>query len=328
MSIGTATSSAAFIVSIVFLSSIVFAQGTQLGSGSTDFTVKPIQLLPPAFQDGDYCGNPKNPPTLNPNIALQSNPGFLNIRWNARDPGGIERTIGVDCWLNCPANATLLLGDPSVCNGYQTCSFVGPTGDRACSLQQPSYDFKADNRVSCRFYDPILPSYGLVVEERSFRTIDYEVYTPPVTVTVGSPATTPIDVKSFGILQSYYVNNMTALQNQFLVYVKNGQAPTSTLKCGEAGRTFPSVTMLAAIKIPFTVLTKSSVDTNTCAFDSDCDYLDTATSQAVCMFDACWKRLDIDIDANVASLPEYPIHGFLMIVAASTAVFFLARRRM
>lgn len=319
---------AAVSLALILSSSIVHSQGTQLGSGSTDFEVRPIQLLPPAFQDGDYCGNPKNPPSLNPNMALQSNPGFLNVRWNARDPGGIERTIGVDCWLNCPASALSLLSDPSVCAGYQTCSFVGPTGDRACSIQQPSYVSSADNNVSCRFYDPILPSYGLVVEQRTFKTIDYEVYTPPVTVTVGSPATTPIDVKSFGILDSYFFNNMSALQTPELVYLKNGYALTSTLKCGEVGRTFPSVTMLAATKVPFTILVKSSIDGTVCSTDSDCNYLDSPPNEARCVQGACWKRLDIDIDANIASLPEYPIHGFLLIVAASTAAVLLARRKM
>ncbi len=315
---------AVFLVSVVSLSSLAIAQGTRLGSGSRDFTVNPIILFDIPLEEGDYCGNPSDPPTLNFKLGLNSDPNFLNIRWNAKDPGGIERQIGVDCWLNCPASSNLQAN----CAGFQTCSYRGPTGQHACSVQGPKYNFNSDNRVVCRFFDPIIPSLDLVIENRTFRTVDYEIGTPPITVTVGSPVTVPIDVKSFGILENSFTNNMSVLQGSSLVTVSNGFGNTDSVKCGEVGRTFPSVSFLSSANIPFSVLSHSSVDTTPCSSDSQCSYLEDDAFSGKCVAGACWKRLDITINAGVASLPEYGVPGFIFILLASSAVFFLARRRL
>lgn len=314
------------VVSVFFalaLSSVSLAD-TQLGSGSTDFTVNPIFLSDIPLEKGQYCGNPSDPSTQNFRLSLVGDTSFLNVRWKAADPGGIEREIGVDCFMNCNATSDLL----NNCAGYQSCSYKGPTGDHACSIQGPSYKYNADNRVVCRFYDPILPSLDLVIESRTFKTTDYSIDTPPITLTVGSPATVPIDVKSFGILENSYTNNMTALQSQQLVIVQNGFANTDTVSCGEVTRTFPSVNFLSSINIPFSILVHNSIDSTPCSTNSQCSYLDNAGYTAQCISSKCWKRLDLSINAGVASLPEYNIYGFILIIIASSVVFFAARKKL
>lgn len=316
---------------IFLVSSIAFALlfsspalATQLSPGSKDFTVNPLSLFDIPLEQGQYCGNPNNPPTQNFKLALSSSQGFLNIRWNAKDPGGIERDIGIDCWLNCPASANL----QASCAGFQACSYRGPTGDHACSIQGPSYKFDADNRVVCRFFDQVLPSLDLAIQERIFKTSDYEVSVPPITVTVGSPVTVPIDVKSFGILDSSFLTSINPLQGGSLVTVQKSSSQTDVAACGEVGRTFPSVNFLAAQDVTFSILVHSVADPTVCSSKSQCSYLSSGLLEGQCVESKCWKRSDVKIGAGLASLPEYNILGFVMILLASSAVFFLARKRL
>lgn len=305
------------------ISALAPAAAVQLGSGSKDFTVNPILLSDIPLEPGDYCGNPKYPQTQNFRLGLSTSPGFLNIRWNARDPGGIEREIGVDCWMNCPATSNLQAN----CAGFQACNYRGPTGKHACSIQGPSYKYSSDNSVVCRFFDPLLPLLDLDIESRFFKTVDYEVDTPPITITVGSPVTVPIDLKSFGIVNNSFAANMSALQNGQLVLIQNGVSNTPAASCGDTVRTFPSVSFLAATKVAFSILSHSSIDSTACSSDSQCSYLDNDAFKAQCVSGKCWKRLDISIDAGLASLSEYGIGIFILILVAATAVFFLARRK-
>lgn len=314
---------AAFILVIPLLA-ISAKADTQLGSGNASFIVNPIILFDIPLEEGQYCGNPKYPQTQNFKLSLVGDTKFLNIRWNAKDPGGIERQIGVDCWLNCPANSNL----QSNCAGFQACSYRGPTGDHACTVSAPVYNFNTDNRVVCRFFDPVLPLLDLVIDSRVFKTTDYEINTPPITITVGQPATAPIAVKSFGILENSYTNNITTLQSSQLVLVQGGFGNTENVTCGQVGSTFPRVTFLSAINAPFTVLSHNSVDTTSCTTDSQCSYLSDTGFSASCMQGKCWRRLDLNINAGVASLAEYNILGFIAIVAASVGIFFFARRKL
>lgn len=321
---------AASVVAVLSLLVLVPSDAdTVLGSGNTSFTVEPIILeeIPFDVTQNQYCGNPDRPQTQNFNLALVGDPGFLNVRWVAKDPGGIERQIGIDCWLDCPANPDQLLTDTSLCDGYQKCSYVGPTGDHSCSIQEPVYNFNSGNNVTCRFYDTLLPAQGLVVENRTFFTVDYEVYTPTVTLTVGEDALLPIDVKSFGILPNYYTNNLTALQSGQLVIVKNSFSDTDTVKCGESGRTFPTLKFLSAGSVPFGVFSRSSVDTTVCSLDAECGYLSGGGNLGQCVSNVCWKRYDLSVLAGVASLPEYGFVGFLAILLLSSALF-AARRKL
>lgn len=307
------------------------AGATQLGSGSSNFTVNPISLTPPPFSPDQYCGNPKYPQTQNPDLALVGNPDFLNVRWDALDPSGKadpNRQIGVDCWMNCPADPVQILINVSACAGYQTCSFIGPLGDHACSITKPRYNFTSDNSVSCRFYDQVLPALGLVVENRTFKTTDYELYTPPVAVTVGSPSSVPIDVKSFGILDTPYTANITALQSPRLVVVQNGYRDTDNVSCGQVATSYPSITMLSAVNIPFSILAHASVDSSSCSTDLDCSYQNNPPFNAMCVSGKCWKRMDVNINAGLSSLPEYNVYGFAFILAACSALFFFGRRKL
>jgi hypothetical protein len=248
---------------------------------------------------------------------------FLNIRWNAKDPGGIERVIGVDCWLNCPASSDLV----SQCSGYQSCNYRGPTGDHACSITQPGYDYTAENSVVCRFFDPILPSLDLEVQNRTFKMADYLIDTPPITMTVGSASTLPIDVKSYGMLPTPFTSNISALQSPQLVYIKNAVGTTEEASCGEVVRVFPSITFLSSGTIPFSILSRATADDTSCQFDYECSYLDDQIFDSQCADSVCWKRLDLTIRAGSASLPEYSLLGFLLIAALSTALVFFSRDR-
>ena len=305
---------------------VAFAQGTELGGGSASFEVRPIILEDIPLEAGDYCGNPAFPQTLNEKLGLStSDEDFLNIRWNAQDPNGLERQIGIQCWLNCPVtNHDQIVNSTSFCDGYQMCSFLGPTGPHACSVQDPTYN-STDNVVHCRFYDQIDENTGLDVQNRTFKTFDYEISTPPVTLTVGVPTVLPIVVKSFGLIETSYTNNISALTQTFLVNVQNPVSVSDTAFCGETVETFPSLMFLSAQEIPFSILSHGSADVETCTVDPDCAYLGP---DARCVNNLCWGRVDINIDAGVASLSEYHFPGFVFILLTASGLFFLSRRKM
>jgi hypothetical protein len=140
-------------------------------------------------------------------------------------------------------------------------------------------------------------------------------------LTVGTDAVLPIDVKSFGILPNYYTNNLTALQNSQLISISGPFASTASVRCGENGRTFPSIKFLSSGTIPFSILSRSSVDTTVCTVDGECSYLSDGSSPGRCVSNVCWKSYDLSIQAGVASLPEYGIAGFALIVLLSVFLF-------
>ena len=299
---------------------------TKLGNGTANFTVIPYVLSDIPLNGGDYCGNPASPQTLNFKLGLSGDKNTLDVRWDAKDPSGvIGRQIGVDCYLNCPATS-----NPKInCINYQSCSYgPGQTGPGHCDFNGPRYNYTADNVVMCRFYDPILPLLDLVVQNRTFKTVDYTTSTPPITVTVGSPATLPIDVKSYGLLGGYYTNNFTALQRQQQVVVSSGLANTSSATCGQVVRTFPTLNFLSATNIPFATLVHDSVDPTSCSSDVQCNYLSGGSFNSQCVAGQCWKRADLNINAGVASLPDFNIYGFFLVIGGATAVFFFARRKL
>lgn len=311
-----------FALVVLISSSVAFAE-TVLNSGSGDFEVRPIILQDTIYQEGDYCGNPNNQSTMNFKLGLKSSPGFLNIRWVAEDPAGIERNLGVDCWMNCPASVDAIEGNPSICNGYQSCTFNGPTGEHACSIIDPQYLFDADNRVACRFYDLLDPSLSLEVPERVFRTVDFDIQTSPVTITVGSETNLPVTVKSFSALQTHFTNNMTVLNNEDgLVLTENAVADTEQVTCGQTTQTIPSLNFLVAKSTTLSILVHESADGKACTFNLECSYLDNGPYTGVCQSNVCWKRLDVNVNAGALSLSEYNIVGIIAVVLASFFLFF------
>lgn len=296
-----------FVLSSLAFSSVVFAQ-TRLNSGQSTFIVQPILLedVP------DFTGLNK--------LGLTGDLTFLNIRWKAKDPGGIERDIGVECYLNCQNPGKDI---DTNCRGIQKCSYLGPTGDHSCSILNPQYSFKNNNNVTCKFYDPRLPAIGfLPYPNRTFKPIDFQISSGKPTVTVGKSFPFPVNVLTKGMIRDKFNVNISALQNEFFVDIKNPQTSTEELKYDDIGRVFPTITYFISTKIPLMILARSSKDPVVCSNDNDCNYLNIGGFQSKCVSNQCWKRLDVEIDAGKASLPEYDLLGLVLILIFSAAVAF------
>lgn len=323
-----------FFIYVLVLSAVSFSfllmpsseAQTQLGPGMAGFQVTPVILEDVPFDEGQYCGNPKDTATVNKKLALVGDADFLNVRWKVRDPQGAERQIGTQCWLNCPANSTGIITTPSLCNGYQVCNFTGPTGDHACSIQQPQYRYNDNNTVICRFYDVVDYGQGLESPNRTFRLVDMEVSVPPLTITVGSETTLPVSVKSFGILENSYLTNTSALNDAYLVSVKNAVGTTSPAKCGEVVQSYPSILFLAASRLPFSILTHNQLDNTVCSADDECNYLDSQGVDGACVNSMCWEDTQVNLEAGLASLPDFPFHLVFVIFGLAAAVVFAGRR--
>ena len=328
----------------VYLSEAQVLRSCDIFGTCPDFVVQPIVLGPVPYETGQYCGNPNDPSTLSNKLAFVGDPNFLNVRWVAEDPSGIKRQIGTDCWLNCPGAADPdsldltknLKFNISVCSNdgagiYQNCSYRGPTGDHACSMTDVAYKFNGNNTVVCRFFDPLKPAEGLAVPDRTFRVTDFTVNVQPIAVTVGASTTLPISVRSFGLLDAFYRNNLSAANLPWFVQLTNPVSDTAVAACGGTVETLPRVVFLSANTLGFTILVNGSNDKYACAPEGEnaaCNYLGLPSfGDNMCMHGRCMKKVEINIDASSNSLPEYGMPGFAALLALSSAVFFFARRK-
>jgi hypothetical protein len=302
----------------IFLIPVASAQ-TVLRPGETNFTVDAIILDPVT----DYAGVNE--------IGLAGDVNYLNIKWNATYDSGEERDIGVKCYLNCPDP----LPDIDVkCAPYQACSYLGPTGVRICTIPTPNYLFKNINNITCKFYDPLNPSIDYIPREclpfkcyinRTFWPINFSLSAAPakIEITVGKSFILPIDVKNFGLLKSNFTVNTTALKPE-IASIDNSVTATETLGYGQIGRVYPRITLLYSDALTLKILAKSGIEPvpnfdTSCSVNSDCSHYGSAE----CMNNRCWKRLDVQISAGNASLPEFDITGVIQILllAALALVF-------
>jgi hypothetical protein len=316
---------AIFTITLIGLAGLAQAQ-TTLNPGERDFSIKTILLFDVPVQKGDYCGNPARPETLQTKLNFNGDKDFLNILWQAQDPNGLQRDIRATCYLNCP-NPTVPLS--ASCAGYQTCGFDNiPTGQHSCSILSPAYNYKGENTVACEFND-VEERGDPVMYQARFWAIDYSTSAASKTITLGSDTTVPVDVRYFGLLQSNFTINMTQLQQTGIIIERN-LTNTNNMICGDVTRVFPRVHFTLASESPYgiKVLTKSNSDITTCSTNLDCSYLDQSLFPAECLKPEgapsdqgiCWMRTDVEIRVGKASLPEYGLVGFLILIFGAAAV--------
>ncbi len=306
----------------VFLIPVALAQ-TELVEGNTTFEVPNIILTPIPCPG---CTQPPEDYTqTSQTIILYGDLAYLNVKWNARYSDNVERPMGIDCYLNCPNPD----GDIDTnCAIYKTstnyCSFVGNTGPRFCTIVRPDYLFKQINNITCKFYNPArLDIRYLPYPNRTFKPIDFQVFTERITGTVGKYLTLPVNIRSTGlIIETYTVNVSVANPDQAgLVYIEYPVNITSRLKYAETGKVYPKVTFLSTEKVNLKISAKSNTDPTTCSIDSDCSYL----GDGECIGNRCWKKNIIETSAQKASLPEFGLFGFLQIVFLAVVVFLIRR---
>jgi hypothetical protein len=263
---------------------------------------------------------------LQTKLNFNGDKDFLNILWQAQDPNGIQKDITVSCYLNCPNVGT---GLDSLCAGYQGCGFDAiPTGQHSCTIDSPQYDYKGENSVACEFND-VDGKGDPVVYEAKFWPIDYSTSATSKTVTVGSVTSVPVDVRYFGLLKSNFTINVSSSQSQGILIEKN-LTDTNNLICGDVARVFPTMQFLIATESPYNlkILSTSNSDITRCTTNLDCSYLTQGLFPAECIHPVgaqedqgiCWARTDVEIKVGVASLSEYNIIGFIMLILIASFV--------
>ncbi len=306
-----------FILIVLLFLKGVSAQ--ELQPGETTFEIIPLGLepLPPGE---DFTNTTQT-------LGLYGDLSYLNIKWSARYVDGKERVIGVECYLNCPnpgTNITTNCASYKISTNY--CSYKALTGYGFCTIVKPGYLFKGQiNNVTCSFYDPSKPDIKfLPYPSRTFKPVDFYVFsTSTGSITVGESFVLPVNIRNLGLIIGNFTSNVSALIKPQLVFIENQIGQTETLKYNQIGRLYPKITFLSAEKINFKVLTKSNIDPTTCSISADCSYLGT---DAECIDGKCWKRITVEIDASMSSLPEFNWTGLLQIIALSTAVILLTSR--
>jgi hypothetical protein len=278
-------------------------------------------LYPLCKPNDDFTGTCQN-------LALYGDLSYLNVKWNASYLNNVEREIGIECYLNCPNPGDNITKN---CAAYENltnyCSYKSLTGYGFCTIVKPGYLFKGQiNNVTCSFYDPANPTVNyLPYPNRTFKPINFDVYSAlNGSVTVGKPFALPVNVRNLGLFAGNFTSNTSALVKPQLISIENPIGLIENLKYNNIGEIYSKVTFLSAEKINFKVLVKSNIDPSTCSISADCSYLG---SDAECIASKCWKRITVEINSGMSSLPEFNWTGLLQIIILSTVVVFFSKRK-
>ncbi len=304
----------------------------------TQFTIGPIVLAPippspgssgpggnvigPSLPFADFTGTTQI-------LVLRGDLDYLRVGWNAAYVDNAERNIGARCYLNCPNPGNDIDAN---CAAFQKCEYVGLVGPRSCLISNPKYELKLPpmetNTVTCKFYDPLNPSVPFKpYPKRTFRPIDYSLSVSPITATVGDQFSFPLSVVSVGLLASAYTFSVTELSEPNSLTIDRTIGNTENLDYGVAGRFTPKMISLFAKVTNLEILANANSDPVACSIDADCSYLGDGKCVVSQGTGRCWKKLDIQLKAGNASLPDFDIFGFLQIMVLSTVVLILVRRK-
>lgn len=254
---------------------------------------------------------------------------YLNIHWNSYYLSGIEADVGVKCYLNCTHPETDCAGEA----GWQSCGYEGPPGERICTIVDPSYNFTAENNVTCKFYDPDFPEIEYVDPETggypslTFKAIDFNIQVLPATVTVGERFRLQIIAKNLALLASDYTVKISTPSPSYVVIDRNLLA-TDELSTNETEAVYSGITLLSSVKdVVFNILAKSNIDPTICTEAVDCKYLGKCGDESPrCLDGKCAKACQIRISSGNKSLPEFGWLGLLQIMLIAVAVLVAAFR--
>lgn len=305
-------------IALIFLLQTASAQALQ--PGNVTFEILGINVTPLCDPDEDFTGTCQY-------LALYGDLSYLNVKWTTYYADGIEREIGVDCYLNCPSpGADIDANCLAYKNSTNYCNYKAKVGYGFCTIVKPNYLFKNQlNNVTCKFYDPSRPDIKfLPYLNRTFYPTRFDIFTTlEGAATVGKAFTLGLNIRNLGLLISNFTSNVSAMLNPYLVVIENPVSQTDQLKYDQIGKLYPKITFLSAEKINFKVLTKSNIDPTSCSDDAGCTYLGTAE----CIDSRCWEKRIVTISAGKSSLPEFGWTGLIQIMILSAAVIFLFKNK-
>jgi len=260
--------------------------------------------------------------------------GYLNVEWNATYWSGREADIGAKCYLNCEHPEAGGYDIDSNCAGKKYCMFEGAAGVGGCAIASPNYIYQntQSNNVTCKFYDPLVPSViYLPFPAVQFKPIDFDVsVTPAATVTVGKSVALIVSIKNNGIIASSYEVNASTISN--LAIIENGLIPeTEIIEWNESTAAYPKITMLSSAEtVTLFVKTKSKADPVVCSSNADCAYIGVCGLEppACSPGGKCTKVCAVQISANNRSVPEFGVLGLVQVMLLAAFVVLFARKKL
>jgi hypothetical protein len=299
------------IAFVAFIFLLRFASAEVLNPGETTLEILGINLTALCDPNDDFTG------TCQP-LALNGDLSYLNIKWIAFYADGIERDIGVECYLNCPNPGKDI---DTNCTAYRNstnyCTYTAKTGYGFCTIVNPNYLFKNQiNNVTCKFYDPARTGIKyLPYPNRTFFSTNFDIFTTKnESVTVGKRITLGLSIRNNGLLITNFTSNVSVGINPQLVMIENPANRTGQLRYNQIGKLNPTIILLSAEKANLIVLTKSDIDPTVCYNDGDCavNYL--------CLENKCWSKNIISINAENSSLPDFGLIGFIQIMVLAAGI--------
>ncbi|MEM0333747.1 MAG: hypothetical protein QXX30_04805 [Candidatus Aenigmatarchaeota archaeon] len=266
-------------------------------------------------------------------IGILGDKKRIDIFWDANyepkitDPSLLN--INVTCWLNCEARNSSEL---YLCQNYQSCNYVGPTGFAYCSIQNPNYNYSAQNKILCKFSNPNYPELEFVLSDgsyprRAFYPIRYSISSIGGVYQVGSTISFPISFLSYSFLKSNYTAFIYLRPEDIgEIYVDNTYNTTKVLKYGEIDTVYPTIVFLT--KKDNIIFYINSTSNELPSFNS----IDSCPSpQIILGKDAhlslidgkCIYSFEVISGSTYYSMPEYDQLFAFIIILTSVMVFCL-----
>jgi hypothetical protein len=226
---------------------------------------------------------------------------YLNVYWNSYYIGSSNTTIGATCYLNC-------IPETQDCSSAQQCNYTGYPGPAICTIVNPTYKFTEINNITCKFYNPKYPAVEYKpYPYRTFYPINFEVYYPSVTTTVGKETKLQISVRNIGLFTDKY--NVSASTNKPNIIAID----SSTLKTAIGpltGNSYGSTPQTDSAYVKLVVLASQDAEI--------CFTVNSTTDPSVNPFSKC-----IPIKSSYASLSDFNFLGIIWIMLISSALILI-----
>jgi hypothetical protein len=273
------------ILSFLFLIPFANAQIT-LKPGTNYFAVKGIILTGAGIQlQGVFNTTGTN---------------YLNAYWNAYYLGDFNDTMAATCYLNC-------ISETEDCSSAQQCNYTGYPGLGICTLLNPTYKFTEINNVTCKFFNPEQPEIEYKpYPYKTFYPINFEVFYPSITTTVGQSSKLQINVRNIGLFTDNYTVNIVSYPSN-IIWINPSSLTTriGPLTGDSYGSTPQTDYTYVDLRVLATIQTQENI----------CFIVNSTSNSSVNSYYNC-----IPVRGSMASLSDFSILGIVWIMLISSAL--------
>lgn len=235
-------------------------------------------------------------------LRLTGSKKYLNIIWRVEYKSTWKEEIKIKCFLNCFATEDI----EEKCINLQNCTSIAISSSPSiCTILEPEYNFSDVNRIVCKLYSKTNIFSHYVID---FWPLNFSIdQIKNLSTTVGSSLIIPITIRNLGLLDDNYTINITPLNNQNFVSIKNNLINVS-VKSNDISLGYLNLIPLYSTPIDFGIWVYSNspewFDCNNCPSNFICEVKSNK----------CAKYLELRIENGNSSLGEINLREVIFLI--------------